>query len=807
MRAPETDAEQAAAELIEQGLAHHRAGRIGEAEAFYRRALERAGGHADALHLAGLAAFQSGRPAAALPDLAKAAAVAPLVAQFHADHALAAMALGRAGEAGLALRRGLSLDPSIADGWSTLGMVGQQTGEYAASVNRVRRATTIEAQNPAAHIALGTLLAASRDSAGAARALGRALGLDPDSRDARLRLAGLHQEAGRLDRALELYEEGIRRDPLSAEFHNNRGNILLGLRRQDAAASAFRRATCLAPHLAEVLNNLGNALMGSPDQDESGPLFRRALAANPDLAEAANGLGRWLHDRERYAEAVTALKAALAIKPQQAEIHANFAATLRASGDLDGAVVHARSAVTLAPAMAEAHNNTASVNLALGDSEAAVVSYRRTLALVPAVLEVHRNLLTSMLYVAGLSPAALFAEHRRFATKFVGTASTPVAFANAAEPDRRLTIGYLSSDFRHHPISRNVWPWLSDRDAGRFRVLAFADVQKPDHVTEQMKTLVDGWHSVAGLSDAEAARLIRREGVDVLVILASHFDRNRGLVAAHQAAPVVVSAHDGTTSAVPGMGYLIADLTAVPHRPEERFSERVVRVPVFSIQRPIDGAPMIGPPPVAAEGRITFGSFNNPSKITPATARLWAGALKAVPDARLMLKYRNALSSGRLRERLYALFGAEGVGPERILMVSSTGPADPVGAHLALYNHIDIALDTVPFNGSTTTFEALWMGVPVVTLLGDTMMARWAASMLVRVGRPNWVALDERGYVDRAAEWSADLDGLAHLRRTLRQEVEASRLCDAGRAVRNLERVYRALWRRWCRAETRTAGD
>ena len=800
MRVPGTEAERAATALIEDGLAHHRVGRIAEAEASYRRALERVGDHADALHLAGLAAFQSGRPDAALPDLARAAAVAPLFAQFHADHALAAMALGRSGEAGGALRRGLSLEPSIPDAWSTLGMVGQQTGEYAASVNRVRRAATIEAQNPAAHIALGTLLAASRDLAGAAKAFGRALGLDPESRDARLKLAGLHQAAGRVDLALDLYEEGLRRDPLSTEFHNNRGNLLLATRRPDAAALAFRRAASLSPHLAEVNNNLGNALMGSPDQDGAGPVFRRALAASPALAEAGNGLGRWLHERERYAEAVTVLKAALAIKPEQGEFHANLAATLRTSGELDGAVVHARAAVALAPAMAEAHNNAASVDLALGDSEAAVVSYRRTLALVPSVLEVHRNLLTSMLYVAGLSPSALFAEHRRFAAKFAQVSSARIAFAGLPDTERRLTIGYLSSDFRHHPIARNVWPWLSDRDSGRFRVLAFADVQKPDHVTEQMKTLVDGWHSVAGLSDADAARLIRREGVDVLVILASHFDRNRGLVAAHQPAPVVVSAHDGTTSAVPGMGYLVADLTAVPHRSEERFSERVVRLPVFSIQRPIDGAPMIGPPPVATEGRITFGSFNNPSKITPATARLWAGVLKAVPGARLMLKYRNALSSGRLRERLYALFRAEGVGPERIVMVSSTGQADPVGAHLALYNHIDIALDTVPFNGSTTTFEALWMGVPVVTLLGDTMMSRWAASMLVRVGRANWVALDEQGYIARAAEWSGDVDGLAHLRRTLRQEVEASRLCDAGRAVRNLERVYRALWRRWCRA-------
>ena len=806
MQAGGSETEKAAA-LVEEGLAHHRAGRLAEAEACYRRALDQAADHADALHLAGLATFQSGRAEAAFPDLARAAAAAPLVAQFHADHALAAMTLGRTAEAEAALRRGLSLEPANAEAWSTLSLVGQATGEYRASLSRARRMAAIEALNAAVQTSLGTLLAASRDIPGAVRAYSRGLRLNPDSRDIRLKLAGLYQDSRRLDQALALYDEGLERDPHSVELHNNRGNILLAQRRGDAAVGAFRRAAAISPGLAEVHNNLGNAQMNGIDRDQAGPRFRRALAAKPSLAEAGNGLGRWLYDRERYAEAKEALEAALALKPEHGEFHANLAATLRASGELDGALIHVRTAVALAPAMAEAHNNMASVMLALGDSERAVINYRRTLALVPGVLEIHRNLLTSMLYIAGVPAATLFAEHRRFAAKFAQMRSTAVTFANPRDPDRRLTIGYLSSDFRHHPIARNVAPWLSERDSSRFKVLAFADVQKPDHVTEQFKQQLDGWHSVAGLSDAEAARLIRREGVDVLVILASHFDRNRGLVAAHQPAPVVVSAHDGTTSAIPGMGYLIADLTVVPRRASERFTERVVRMPVFSIQRPIDGAPELAPPPVLSQGHITFGSFNNPSKITEATVRLWAGVLKAVPDSRLLLKYRNALTSARLRARLFGQFRAEGVAAERIVMVASTGAADPVGAHLALYNHVDIALDTVPFNGSTTTFEALWMGVPVVTLLGETMMSRWAASMLVRVGRAHWVALDEAGYVARAAEWSQDHEGLAALRASLRGEVARSRLCDAGRSVRHLERVYRALWRRWCRSQTKAAGD
>jgi protein O-GlcNAc transferase len=800
MAPPRRSAQRTADALVQTGLAHHQAGRFAEAEAAYRKALGHAPGHADARHLVGLVAFQSGRVAESLPDLAAAAAAAPMIAAYQADHALAAMSLGRLPEAGAALRRALGAEPANANAWSMFGMLGQSTRDYAASVNRVRRNAAIEAASPAAQVALGTLLAAVRDPRGAITAFAKAVALDGSLREPRLKLAGLHQELGEPLEALRVYDDGLARDGLSAELHNNRGNLLLALQRRAEAVPAFRRAAALSPALGAIYNNLGNALMTGPLQEEAGATFRRALALQPDLAEASNGLGRWLSDRERYPEAIAALEGALAARPMLGEFHSNLAAALRTSGDIDRATRHARIALALGPRLPEAHNNMAAIVLTVGDAVSAVSWYRRTLALVPSVLDVHRNLLASLLYVADLAPQAAFDEHLRFAAKFALPADeTP--FANDRSPGRQLTIGYLSSDLRHHPIARNVWPWLSERDRARFRAVVFADVQKPDHVTAQLKGLSDEWHSVLGLTDAEVAALIRARGVDVLVILGGHFDRNRPLVAALRPAPVVISAHDGATSGVPGMGYLIADPTVAPHGGPERFSERVIRVPVFAIQRPIDGAPEIGPAPARAAGRVTFGSFNNPSKITPDTIRLWSGVLNAVPNSRLMLKYRNTLSSAGLRARLQRLFLAYGVEPDRIAMVSAAGQADAVGAHLALYNHIDIALDTAPFNGSTTTFEALWMGVPVVTLLGRTMMSRWAASMLVRVGRGHWVATDEAGYVARAAEWSRDLDGLDALRRTLRGEVGMSRLCRTGPALRHLERVYRALWRRWCRGD------
>ncbi|MBM3548591.1 MAG: tetratricopeptide repeat protein [Alphaproteobacteria bacterium] len=582
------------------------------------------------------------------------------------------------------------------------------------------------------------------------------------------------------------------------------GYRLLSQGRHHEAIIAFRRSLAVVPADAGLLYELGRLLFAGTPPRASGDLFERALAMSPGLAEAANGLAFWHFRHGRHAQAIVALRKALAARPDSAEFRSNTAAALKSNGEPDEATIHARIATALAPASADAHNNLGDIEMHLGDALSAIRSCRRALAVDPRRLGAHRNLLVSLLYDAETSPEALFRENQRLARNFTATPRGDIRFPNEPDPERRLTVGYVSSDFRNHSIARVTLPWFSRRDPARFRLVVFSDVPRADEMTERFRALCDDWHVIRGLADDEVAELIRRAGIDILVVVAGHFDENRQLLASYRPAPIVISAHGGTTSGVEGTHYLIADATVAPKRGVERFTERVIRLPVFSLQSALESAPEIEPLPAASRGYVTFVSFNNLLKTTPATVALWARVLKAVPGSRLMIKYANILSSRRARERLAALFRVAGVGTDRIVMAYAEKDDESAFAHLARYGEADIALDTVPFNGSTTTFEALWMGVPVVTLCGRTMMSRWSAAMLERVGHPEWIASDEEAYVGIAAALASDLGRLAALRRGLRTEVAASRLCNVSHGVAHLERAYRTVWRRWC-AERRAA--
>jgi protein O-GlcNAc transferase len=312
-------------------------------------------------------------------------------------------------------------------------------------------------------------------------------------------------------------------------------------------------------------------------------------------------------------------------------------------------------------------------------------------------------------------------------------------------------------------------------------------------MTEQLRTLTDEWRWTIGLGDAELAAQIRQDRIDVLVLLATRLDKGRPLLAAHRAAPVQVSFHDPGTSGLAAMQYLIADRVLVPSRPVERFTERVIRLPSFYIHAPIDNAPEVAVLPAAGRGYVTFGSFNNPAKVNDRVLALWGDVLRAVPHSRLKLKFKNWFANPGVYGRVLKGLGVD---PDRVEFgLTDTAQSD----HMALYAEIDIALDPFPFTGSTTTFEALWMGVPVVTLLGEMMVGRWSASMLHALKLDELIANSPARYVEIASTLAGDLARLSALRAGLRDRLRGSPLTDGQGRARQMGRVYRALWRRWCR--------
>ena len=404
-----------------------------------------------------------------------------------------------------------------------------------------------------------------------------------------------------------------------------------------------------------------------------------------------------------------------------------------------------------------------------------------------------------MLYVPGLSPEELFAEHLQFSESHARGSPRPTEdLTNDPTPDRRLRVGYLSSDFLNHPVGRTILPLISSHDRTRFEVFCYAEVRRPDAMTERFRSCVDHWHTTVGKSDAEVAGMVRADGIDVLVCVAGRFDSNRPLVCAHRAAPVQVSYGDGATSGLEEMDYFLTDDFLHPPDTKEMFTEELYRLPVFNqLLLPEMEAPPVATLPAEQAGFITFGSFNNPAKINEEVIRLWAEVLKSVPGSRLLFKYRKVYwyDQSSLRDSVPERFAACGIGQDRIMFAALS---DTFTEHLGRYGEVDIALDPFPFNGSTTTFEALWMGVPVISLAGETFMSRLAGSILHHAGLGDLAVDTPEAYVACARNLAGDPARLKTLRSTLRERVATSPLCDAPTYARSVETAYRDMWQEWC---------
>lgn len=674
------------------------------------------------------------------------------------DAALQLHRAGRLSEAEDAYRDLLRAHPDSPDVLHLLGALQHQRGEFTAAADTFRRA----------------------------------LALKPDHAEAQRGLSEALLGQGLIDEAVQAARRGVERSPAHAPLRFTLAGALRRAGRLDAAIVEFGEAARLQPGLAEAQVNLASALLAAGRLDEAEQACAAALRARPDFPAAWLNLGAVRHARRQFAAAIDAYRKVLAAQPGDVEAEYSLGVTLFDSGDLDGAEQAYRAALTLAPAHEACRNNLAFLLQVLGRYGEATALYRRGVEQGPNPVAAARYLFLAQLYDSEVDIAARRAEQRAVMDTLARPARAAApARPTARDPERRLRVAYLTSDFCDHPVGRNMEPLLAHRDRRRFETLVYADIARPDATTARLQRLADGWVSVAGLDDAAVAARLRADRIDILVVLAGHFDRNRPMAAAFRPAPVQVSFHDIMTSGLPEFDYFIADRMLHPRASREAFVERVIRLPSFYTHAPIEDAP----PLAVRSGPVVFGSFNNPAKLNDRTVAAWADILRAAPGAVLQLKFRDWFGAASLQTRLRNIAAARGVDPARLHFAAS---ADRSVDHLAHYAGIDIALDPFPFSGSTTSFEALWMGVPVVTLAGETAASRWSAAMLHALGLDRLVATDMAGYVALATALARDADGRATLRTELRARLRASPLCDGALRARQIERIYRAIWRRSC---------
>lgn len=570
--------------------------------------------------------------------------------------------------------------------------------------------------------------------------------------------------------------------------------------RMAEAEAGFRALLAHAPQHAPSHHLLGLILFGRGRAEEALASLRRAVTLDPNLAQAHNDLGVALQLQGSLDDAVAFHRRALALEPGRAKFHYNLGSALEGLGDLDSAIAAYRAALALAPRDAATLNNLGNALFDQGRLGEARGSYRAALDAKPDDAEAHSNLLRALNYDASLSPDEVLAAHRGWDAahghKDAQKNMPRADFPNPPDPTRRLRIGYVSPDFRIHSVAFFFEPLLDAHDRGAVEIFCYANVRRPDAVTARIMSKADHWLSILGMSDAAAAERIRQDGIDILIDLAGHTSDNRLGLFALKPAPVEATwCGYCNTTGLAAIDWRITDAQADPKGAERWNVERLMRLPHgFLCYAPIPDAGPVASSPAREAGTVTFGSFNALPKITPAVVRRWAAILHAAPGARLLLKAAQLRDRGACA-RLLAEFAAAGIGPERLELLPSVASVE---GHLALYGRVDIALDPFPYNGTATSCEALWMGVPVVSLRGSTHAGRVGASILAQLGLEELVAETEDDYVARAVALAADRGRLEGLRQGLRTRMQASPLMDRVGFARDMEAAYAEMWRDWC---------
>jgi predicted O-linked N-acetylglucosamine transferase (SPINDLY family) len=653
-------------------------------------------------------------------------------------------------------RQALQADPANAQAWYLLGAACQALGKLSEAVAYLQRSLEYRPFHPEAYNHLGITFA----------------------------------QQGQLDNAVTSFRQSLQLKSANAEALHNLALVLLQQGKRDEAVASLRQAVRLRPNFAEAQHSLGAALKDQGKLDEAAANLRQALRLRPQWPEAHHNLGHTFWRQGKLAEAVASYQQAVRLKPEFAEVYNHLGLALGGLGKPDEALAHYQQAVRIKPDFAVAHNNLGNAYKEHGLLDEAIASYRRAITLQPDYVAAHSNLIMVLHYHPAYDPPTIFAEHRRWAevhAQPLAPAIQPHAIDRT--PGRRLRIGYVSPDFREHVMGYFIEPILAAHDRSRFEVFCYASVSRPDTATLRMQAAAEHWRWIVQLSDADAADVIRRDRIDILVDLAGHTGDNRLLIFGRKPAPIQVT-HFGyaDTTGLSSMDYRFTDAYAdPPGMTEQYYTEELVRLPEIGWYFQPPAGPELGPQPAWQAGHITFGSFNHLAKVTPQVLERWARILQAVTHARMLILTG---AGAQVDERIRETFGRNGIDAARLTLAGRR----PRYEYMQLYNAVDLCLDSFPFPGCNTTCEALWMGVPVITQAGRTFAARQGVSLLSHLGLHEFIAEAPESYEEIAIRWARDREPLAELRGSLRDRMKRATLTDAPRFTRQLEDAYQAMW-------------
>jgi len=655
------------------------------------------------------------------------------------------LAQGRTAECRDICQRELAERPDNVDALDLMGLVERRDGHVAEAESLFRLATLTGKDHALAWLHLGQLLFETVAS--------RPAGEDTDESKA---AGGAH---ARLSEAVTCLQNAVAHGARQADAYYPMGMALQRLGRLDEAVAAYRMAVKLAPEHAAAHANLGIV-----------------LAAQKNLAEAAQCARR-----------------AIELQPNLATLHINLGAILLAADQPDAAIEATRAAIQLMPNLPAAHNNLGTALKETGSLGGALASFRRAREIQDNYATAHSNEIYTLHFHPAYNAAAILAAHRDWNDRHARPLARHMrSWKLDRDPDRTLRVGLVSPDFRQHVVGHFLQTLFEHHDPGQIELIAYSDVVTPDAATRRFARTADSWRDIHARGDKHVDALIREDRIDILVDLTMHMSRNRLLVFARKPAPVAVTylAYCSTTG-VTAIDYRLSDsFLDPPGATDADYSERTERLRTYWCYEPPAEALPVNEPPVLSRGHVTFGCLNNYCKISTAAWEAWAAILSRVPTARLMVHS----PLGRHRQGVLSQFSRLGVDPSRVQFVGRSSPRE----YFRRYHEIDIALDPFPYAGGTTTCDALWMGVPVVTLCGATAVGRGGVTILGQLGLSDWVSRSVPLYVDRACRWAENPDALVNWRDQLRGRMLDSPLMEGRAFARDFQRVMRSMWRTWC---------
>lgn len=776
---------------LQEGLRLHRQGQLVQAKERYQLILARDPAHFDALQLLAVLEKQLGNHASALELFDRALRIKRSDFSVFYNRGNTLLELGRFEEALASHEQALRIKPDHAAAHNNRGLVLQQLRRLDEALESYAQALRIQPDYANACNNRGSALKEAGRLEEALASYGQALRIKSDHVEALNNQGVVLHGLGRFDEALASYDQALRIRPDYADAHSNRGLALQALERFDEALESHDQALRIRPGHADGHNNRANTLKALERLDEALASYELALRLEPGHARAYNNRGVVLKELRRFEAAVASYDQALRLEPGHAEAHNNRGVALQELRRFDEALASYQQALRLEPGYAGAWLNRGNLFKDLGEFDEALACYRRAIDLDEDLTDAHSNLLFTLNYIAQSSSGPAVAEARVYGRK-VSTRATPKFTAwPVREDSRRLRVGLVSGDLRNHPVGYFIEGWIQALDVERLDIVAFPTSAQADDLTARLRSHLSGCFPLFGKSDLEAARLIHAQGIHVLIDLSGHTAHNRLPVFSYRPAPVQVSwlGYFATTG-LPEMDYFLGDPWMLPSGDRHHFTEKIWNLAETWFCRAVPSQPVAaGPLPALEQGFVTFGSFGNLSKMNAGVVEVWAGVLRRVRDSRLFLK-SNQLSDARVAAGVQRRFAEHGIGADRLILEGASPPRQ----YFEAYNRLDVVLDTFPYPGGTTSVDALWMGVPVLTLKGDRFLSRLGESIAVNAGQAAWIAQDPADYVDKAVLLTADLHRLAGLRQALRERMPATPLFDNDRFARNFEQALLGMW-------------